>query len=156
MGKTERMRILLVLVMLLVPCAGHCAVVLASTEYVQSIVNSIQKTNSITDTSTDEQLPTAAAVWNLGAKISDDVNAHVNNTDNPHNVTAQQVGLENVKNVDTTDAANITSGKMAYDRLPVGMVANTVAAGDDDRFFGVPRAKPNKDAPDGMVWMWFE
>ena len=31
-----------------------------------------------------------------------------------------------------------------------------VAAGDDSRFFGVPRIRPSKDAPDGMVWMWFE
>ena len=150
------MRILLLFFLFFVPCVGYGAVQLASTDYVMSIVNSIPKTNSITETSTGEEFPTAAAVWEMGALIRAELNAHIENQNNPHKVTAQQIGLENVKNVDTTDAANITTGKIAYDRLPVGMVANTVAAGDDSRFFGVPRSKPNTDAPDGMVWMWFE
>ena len=64
--------------------------------------------------------------------------------------------MGNVKNIDTTDAANIITGVIAYERLPIGMTANTVAAGNDSRFFGVPRTKPSTVAPDGMVWMWFE
>lgn len=138
----------------LLPCTGYCDI--ASTDYVLNIVNSIKKTSSVTDVSTDDELPTAAAVWNMGALISAELNAHKDNQNNPHNVNAQQVGLGNVKNVDNTDATNITSGKLAYDRLPVGTTANTIAAGDDARFFGVPRTKPTTNAPDNMVWMWFE
>lgn len=150
------MKFLVVLAMLLAPCVGYGAVVLASTEYVDAIVQSIPKTDSITDETPDNQLTTAGAVRNFGAEIKNEINTHINDVNNPHNVTAQQVGLENVKNVDTTNADNITDGTLAYDRLPVGKEKNTIAAGDDDRFFAVPRTKPNKDAPDGMVWMWFE
>lgn len=49
------------------------------------------------------------------------INSHVSNTDNPHNVTKKQVGLENVPNVATNDQeityseaadnANLTSGE---------------------------------------------
>ncbi len=150
------MKAIVLFLLLFLPSVGHCAVQLASADYVVGIVNAIKKADTITEASTNEELSTAAAVWEMGALIRAELNAHIENQNNPHKVTAQQIGLENVKNVDTTDAANITTGKIAYDRLPVGMVANTVAAGDDSRFFGVPRSKPNTDAPDGMVWMWFE
>lgn len=155
-GSPESMRILLPIFLVMVPCVSCATVQLVSAEYVQNIVDSIPKTNQITDDASENELPTASAVLNMGNQIRAEVNAHMEDKENPHNVTAQQVGLENVKNVDTTDATNITSGKFSYDRLPVGMTANTVAAGNDNRFFGVPRTKPNTDAPDGMVWMWFE
>lgn len=84
------------------------------------------------------------------------VATHADNTNNPHNVTADQVGLGNVQNVDTTNADNITSGTVSIDRLPVGTTANTVASGDDMRFYAVPRTLPNGEPPAGTVWMWFE
>jgi hypothetical protein len=44
-------------------------------------------------------------------------NAHIANTSNPHNVTKAQVGLDNVPNVNTTIASNITSGLLPDARL---------------------------------------
>jgi len=44
-------------------------------------------------------------------------NAHIANTSNPHNVTKAQVGLDNVPNVNTTVASNITSGILPDARL---------------------------------------
>jgi len=44
-------------------------------------------------------------------------NAHIANTSNPHNVTKAQVGLDNVPNVNTTVASNITSGTLPDARL---------------------------------------
>jgi len=43
--------------------------------------------------------------------------SHTSNTNNPHNVTKTQVGLDNVQNVDTTVASNITSGIFSDARL---------------------------------------
>lgn len=137
----------------LMPCASHAR--LASRGYVDSIVSSI-KTTTITSESTDEHVPTAHAVWDLSTTISSALSDHVSDTGNPHSVSSAQVGLGNVKNVDTTNASNITSGTLSTDRLPVGTTSGTVASGDDARFFGVPRGRPTGDAPEGMVWMWFE
>jgi hypothetical protein len=83
------------------------------------------------------------------------VNGHTTNYNNPHQVTKAQVGLGNVPNVDTTNAANITNGALGYDRLPVGTTANTVAAGDDARFYAIPTTQPTVNAPEGMVLVWF-
>lgn len=83
------------------------------------------------------------------------VTTHTNNHTNPHQVTKAQVGLGNVPNVDTTNAANITTGTLGYDRLPVGTTANTVAAGNDARFYAIPTAQPTVNAPEGMALVWF-
>jgi Cu/Ag efflux protein CusF len=44
-------------------------------------------------------------------------NTHISRTDNPHNVTKAQVGLDNVPNVNTSNASNITSGLLPDARL---------------------------------------
>ncbi len=129
---------------------------LASKEYVNQIVNSIQKTTEITSGSTDSELPTAHAVWQLHATVSGEISNHVADKANPHSVTAAQVGLASVKNIDTTNASNITSGTLATSRLSVGTTAGTVAAGDDVRFNAVPTSQPAGTPPTGMVWVWFE
>ena len=70
-------------------------------------------------------------------------------------VTASDVGLGNVQNVDQTNAANITSGTIGVARLPVGTTSTTVAAGDDARFDSVSTTQPSGTPPTGRVWVWF-
>lgn len=84
------------------------------------------------------------------------VNAHVENVNNPHNVTAAQIGLGDVTNFDTTNADNITSGTLATERLNVGTSAGTVAAGDDARFYTISTTQPTGTPPDGSVFVWFD
>ena len=88
--------------------------------------------------------------------VDNRVEDHAINTSNPHNVTAAQVGLSDVKNVDTTNADNITSGTISYDRMPVGSTVNTIAAGDDTRFYTIPTSRPSVTAPSDAVLVWFE
>ena len=88
--------------------------------------------------------------------VENSVEYHATNTSNPHNVTAAQVGLSNVKNVDTTNANNITSGTISYDRVPVGTTESTIAAGNDTRFYTIPTARPSVTAPSDAVLVWFE
>ena len=98
-----------------------------------------------------------ASVSVASAKYVDNsVEYHATNTSNPHNVTAAQVGLSNVKNVDTTNANNITSGTISYDRVPVGTTENTIAAGNDTRFYTIPTSRPSVTAPGDAVLIWFE
>lgn len=47
---------------------------------------------------------------------------------------SSDVGLENVPNIDTTNANNITSGTLSGSRLSYGTMANTPAQGNDARF----------------------
>ena len=49
---------------------------------------------------------------------SDEVILHEADLSNPHSVTATQVGLGNVVNVDTTNASNIISGTLPSSVLP--------------------------------------
>lgn len=91
-----------------------------------------------------------------GTKVEQaDFDAHVNNKSNPHAVTAAQVGLGNVKNLDQTNASNLASGTVKYNLLPVGTAENTVAAGNDVRFGTIPTVAPSGTPPDGQVYVWF-
>ena len=53
----------------------------------------------------------------------DSYDSHVSNTENPHNVTAEQVGLGNVTNVSTTDTITLDSEK----NITSGAVYNALA-----------------------------
>lgn len=95
-------------------------------------------------------IPSTAYVQsNINAKITE----HTANTANPHGVA--HVGLGNVKNVDTTNAANLATGTVDVARLPVGTAANTVAAGDDTRFDTIATQSPGATPPVGRAFMWF-
>lgn len=127
----------------------------ASSEYVGALVNSL-KTTAVTAESTDEQIPTARAVYQVNATVTNSINQHTTNKNNPHVVTAGQIGLGNVKNLDQTNANNLSSGTVGYARLPVGTIANTIAAGNDVRFNAVMTSQPEGTPPTNMVWIWFE
>lgn len=87
--------------------------------------------------------------------ISEALAAHTGNTENPHAVTAAQVGLGNVKDVDNTNADNLVSGTVNIARLPVGATEGTVAAGADTRFDTVSMTEPAGNPPDGRAYVWF-
>ena len=57
------------------------------------------------------QIPSSidhTSLANKGTNTHDQIDTHIANQTNPHNVTKIQVGLENVPNVDTSNPANIT------------------------------------------------
>ena len=71
-------------------------------------------------------------------------------------MAASDVGLSNVQNVDQTNASNLTSGTVAFARLPVGTTSTTVAAGNDARFDTVTTTQPSGTPPTGTVFIWFD
>ncbi|MCL2748458.1 MAG: hypothetical protein FWE50_00055 [Alphaproteobacteria bacterium] len=82
--------------------------------------------------------------------------SHLTDTGNPHSVTKAQVGLGNVANVDQQNANNITSGTVAYARLPVGNAVSTIAAGNDTRFDTIPTTAPQGSPAVGRALIWIE
>ncbi|MDR1337524.1 MAG: hypothetical protein LBJ73_00665 [Rickettsiales bacterium] len=99
-----------------------------------------------------------ACVANARADVAGNayIDAHAARTDNPHSVTATQVGLGNVQNLDQTNAANITAGILDAARIPIGTNENTVLAGDDARFDTVELAEPWRLPADGRDKVWYE
>ena len=64
---------------------------------------------------TSEEL--AAIESGITSDLVNQYSGHVASISNPHKVNKTQVGLGNVKNVDTTNASNISSGTLSNDRL---------------------------------------
>jgi len=114
-------------------------------------VSSAQATPSVATAEYVKGIVNALGVPEISNKLAQ----HIGSTDNPHAVTAEQVGLGNVKNVDSTNADNITTGTLNIARLPVGTAAGTVASGTDGRFDTLPTTEPAGDVPEGRVYVWF-
>lgn len=55
--------------------------------------------------------------WHETLATQEWTNSHINNKSNPHGVTKSQIGLDNVPNVNATNAANISSGTLPDARL---------------------------------------
>jgi hypothetical protein len=68
-------------------------------------------------TTADSVLTAFGKLQTQHTTLLNSTNTHVARTDNPHNVTKAQVGLDNVPNVNTANAANITSGLLPDARL---------------------------------------
>lgn len=94
-------------------------------------------------------------VDDIVSALNTTVGNHVADKTNPHAVTAAQVGLGNVKNVDQTNADNLASGTVSYGLLPVGDADSTIAAGDDVRFDTISTVAPTGTPPSGRVYIWF-
>jgi hypothetical protein len=62
--------------------------------------------------------PIAHAHTGVYEPYNENIQEHISDTENPHEVTKTQVGLGNVPNVDCRNADNITSGTLDGDRLP--------------------------------------
>jgi len=84
-------------------------------------------------TTNNTQVATTAFVNSLTSPINTslsttntNLSSHIANTSNPHAVTAAQIGLGNVANVNQQNASNLTSGTVALARLPQSATANRV------------------------------
>ena len=64
-----------------------------------------------------------AEVSGVVENVNTNLTTHIEDKNNPHNVTKAQVGLANVKNVDTTNASNINGGTLALNIIADGLVA---------------------------------
>jgi hypothetical protein len=68
-------------------------------------------------TSTDSILIAFGKLQTQHTTLLNTTNTHVARTDNPHNVTKAQIGLDSVPNVNATNASNILSGTLSDSRL---------------------------------------
>lgn len=63
--------------------------------------------------------------------LNSNLTTHINDTTNPHSVTKTQIGLNNVPNVDCTNASNITSGTLPSSVIPpVALTTATVVSSE--------------------------
>lgn len=79
---------------------------------------------------------TASTISDFDTEVSNNTDVaasttHKDLTTNPHSVTATQVGLGNVANVDTTNASNISSGTLPSSVLPPIAITSTSTAADE-------------------------
>jgi len=84
---------------------------------VASILTGLTSQSNVQITATDSILVAFGKLQTQHTTLLNSTNAHTARTDNPHGVTKAQVGLDNVPNVNTTNADNITSGTLADARL---------------------------------------
>lgn len=63
------------------------------------------------------------------------IQSHVSSTSNPHSVTKTQVGLENVPNVDCTNASNLASGTVPIERIPPAALERLIIVADETARF---------------------
>lgn len=68
--------------------------------------------------------------------ISNDLSTHTSAI-NPHNITKATVGLQNVPNVDTTNASNITSGTLPSSVLPPVALTSVFTATSEAEMLGL-------------------
>ncbi len=67
-------------------------------------------------------------VLGAAASVQSNLTSHINDTANPHSVTASQVGLGNVPNLDTTDAVNKAHDQNTDTALDSGGASEVTAA----------------------------
>jgi hypothetical protein len=84
---------------------------------IASILSGLTSQPNTVITNTDSILVAFGKLQTQHSTLLGTTNAHIANTSNPHNVTKAQVGLDNVPNVNTTVASNITSGILPDARL---------------------------------------
>ena len=111
------------------------------------IIESVRACIAEVNTTAGNAYSQANEAMNIATNANTNIANHIANKDNPHNVTKEQlglanvvtsvegrtgeieltkadVGLENVPNVDTTNATNITTGYLALNRIKDGLITN--------------------------------
>lgn len=88
------------------------------------------------DNTADINKPVSNAQQSAIDVISDDLSTHTSAI-NPHNITKATVGLQNVPNVDTTNASNITSGILPSSVLPPVALTSVFTATSEAEMLGL-------------------
>ena len=84
---------------------------------IASVLSGLSSQANTIITNADSILVAFGKLQTQHSTLLNTTNAHISNTSNPHNVTKAQIGLDNVPNINTTNAANITSGILPDARL---------------------------------------
>jgi hypothetical protein len=84
---------------------------------IASVLSGLSSQANTIITNADSILVAFGKLQTQHSTLLNTTNAHISNTSNPHNVTKAQIGLDSVPNINTTNAANITSGILPDARL---------------------------------------